>query len=75
GVKSYVLDGMSASLLVVAARLPDGELARFTVPADAAGVARRPLRAMDPTRKLARIDFDQAQATLLGGGAGGADAN
>lgn len=74
GVKSYVLDGMSASLLVVAARLPDGELALFTVPADAAGVARRPLRALDPTRKLARIDFDQAQATLLGGGAGGADA-
>lgn len=69
GVKSYVLDGMTAGLLIVAARLPEGGLGLFSLAADAPGVSRRALKAMDPTRKLAEIAFDGAAATLLGDGA------
>ena len=70
GVKSYVVDGHIADLLIVAARVPsstgrDG-LGLFTVDAKDAGVERRQLESMDPTRKLARIDFRGAHATLLG---------
>ena len=78
GAKSYVVDGHVADLLVVAGRVAgttgrDG-LALFTVSADAAGVTRSLLPAMDPTRKLARIDFDGVQAQRLGDGQGGATA-
>jgi alkylation response protein AidB-like acyl-CoA dehydrogenase len=70
GVKSYVLDGHVANFLVVAARLPrtagrEG-LALFTLDANASGVEQRSLESMDPTRKLARIDFRGARANLLG---------
>jgi len=70
GAKSFVLDGMAADLLVVAARMPNGGVGLFTLPADAAGVRRTPLNSMDQTRKLARIDFDGAQASLLAGAPG-----
>ena len=70
GVKNYVVDGHVADLLVVAGRLPgtvgDAGLTLFTLSADSAGVERRLLDSMDPTRKLARIDFRGAQAELLG---------
>ncbi|MFI4933560.1 MAG: acyl-CoA dehydrogenase family protein [Caulobacterales bacterium] len=70
GVKSFVLDGAGADLIVVAARRPGsaGEegLSLFTVPGDAAGLERTPLKALDPTRKLARLAFRQAEAKLLG---------
>ncbi len=70
GTKSYVVDGHIADLLVVAARLPKtagGEgLALFTLRADADGIKRRLLESMDPTRKIARIDFNRAHAHLLG---------
>jgi alkylation response protein AidB-like acyl-CoA dehydrogenase len=70
GTKSYVVDGHIAELLVVAARVGgtasnDG-LGLFTLRADASGVERRLLESMDPTRKLARIDFHGAHAELLG---------
>jgi len=70
GAKSYVLDGHIADLLIVAGRLPgtvgsDG-IALFTLSADSNGVARRQLQSMDPTRKLARIDFHGVHADLLG---------
>lgn len=67
GRKSYLLDGMAADLVVAAARLPDGGLGLFSLPADSSGLARRPLQSMDPTRRLAQIDFDGAEAELLGG--------
>jgi alkylation response protein AidB-like acyl-CoA dehydrogenase len=78
GAKSYVVDGHVADLLVVAGRISgtagrDG-LALFTVSADAAGVTWSLLPAMDPTRKLTRIDFDSVQAQRLGDGEGGATA-
>jgi alkylation response protein AidB-like acyl-CoA dehydrogenase len=70
GIKSYVLDGHVADLLIVAARAPktvDREgLALFTIDADAGGVERRLLESMDPTRKIARIDFRGTHANLLG---------
>jgi alkylation response protein AidB-like acyl-CoA dehydrogenase len=70
GVKSYVVDGHVADLLIVAARAPktvgDQGLAFFTLDANAGGVERRLLESMDPTRKLARIDFHGARANLLG---------
>jgi alkylation response protein AidB-like acyl-CoA dehydrogenase len=68
GTKSYVVDGHVANLLVVAARMPasDESLAMFTLDADSAGVERRLLDSMDPTRKLARIDFRGTHAEPLG---------
>jgi alkylation response protein AidB-like acyl-CoA dehydrogenase len=65
GVKSYVVDGHVADLLIVAARSPKG-LALFTLGANAAGVERRLLESMDPTRKIASVDFRGAHANLLG---------
>ncbi len=70
GEKSYVVDGHIADLLIVVARTPgtkdnDG-LSLFTVAADAAGLNRRLLKTLDPTRKLAHITFKQTPATLLG---------
>jgi len=70
GVKSFVLDGHTADLIVVLARAPgstgDDGLSFFTVRADAPGLTRTPLKALDPTRKLARLDFHRAPADLLG---------
>lgn len=70
GIKSYVVDGHIADLLIVAARAPRTSglegLALFTLEADAKGVKRRQLAPMDPTRKIAQIEFSSAQASLLG---------
>ncbi|MEM8975934.1 MAG: acyl-CoA dehydrogenase family protein [Pseudomonadota bacterium] len=70
GVKSFVLDGCSAELIVVAAREPGsvGEkgLSLFTVSSGAAGLERAALNAADATRKLARLSFNNVEANLLG---------
>jgi len=66
GTKSYVLDGMSASLIVVAARLPSGRLGLFALQDLTDGVTRTALKSMDPTRKLAKIELNNALAMLLG---------
>jgi alkylation response protein AidB-like acyl-CoA dehydrogenase len=70
GVKSFVVDGHLAELLIVAARAPKTTglegLALFTLDTHAGGVERRLLESMDPTRKIARIDFQGAHANLLG---------
>lgn len=76
GTKSYVLDGHTADLIVVLARAPgssgDAGLSLFTVKGDAKGLERRNLTVMDPTRKLARLDFKGVEATLLGEAGGAA---
>jgi alkylation response protein AidB-like acyl-CoA dehydrogenase len=78
GVKSFVLDGHSANLIVVLARRPGTEaadgLSFFIVRGDAAGLQRRRLETVDQTRKLARLAFSGTEAGLLGeeGAAGGA---
>jgi alkylation response protein AidB-like acyl-CoA dehydrogenase len=70
GVKSFVLDGHVADLVVVAARLPGtgGEegIALFTVPGDAPGLSRTLLPSLDETRKQARLALDGVQAEPLG---------
>jgi alkylation response protein AidB-like acyl-CoA dehydrogenase len=76
GVKSFVLDGHTADLIVVAARRPgsagDDGLSLLTVPGDAPGLARRALKVLDPTRKQARLEFCAGEAKLLGEEGGGA---
>ena len=70
GVKSFVLDGHTADLVLVLARAPDsaGEegLSLFSVRGDAPGLTRTPLQALDPTRKLARLAFAGVPAELIG---------
>jgi alkylation response protein AidB-like acyl-CoA dehydrogenase len=77
GVKSFVLDGHTANLIVMLARRPgsaggDG-LSLFAVRADAPGLQRQRLETMDPTRKLARLSFSGVEGELIGteGAAGG----
>ena len=76
GVKSFVLDGHTADLIVVLARRPgsngDDGLSFFTVRGDAPGLTRRALKVVDPTRKQARLDFASVVAELLGEEGGGA---
>jgi alkylation response protein AidB-like acyl-CoA dehydrogenase len=76
GVKSFVLDGHSADLVVVLARRPgsagDEGLSFFTVRGDAPGLERRALQVMDPTRKQALLTFRGVEATLLGEAGAGA---
>ncbi|WP_337188129.1 acyl-CoA dehydrogenase family protein [Phenylobacterium sp.] len=70
GVKSFVLDGHTADLVVVLARAPgtaSGEgLSFFAVKGDAPGLRRRALAALDPTRRIARLEFRDVEAELLG---------
>jgi alkylation response protein AidB-like acyl-CoA dehydrogenase len=70
GEKSYVLDGHTADLLLVAARTGAG-VSLFTVDPSASGVTRTALSTMDQTRKQAKIAFDAAPATLVGTDGGG----
>ena len=74
GAKSHVVDGCTASLILVAARETDGGLSLYAVEANAAGLNARPLTALDPTRKLARLTFDNVPARSLGTPGGSGDA-
>ena len=70
GAKSFVLDGCVADYFVVVGREPgstgDAGLSLVVVGADAPGVTRRPLASIDPTRKLARLEFNGARGESLG---------
>jgi alkylation response protein AidB-like acyl-CoA dehydrogenase len=70
GVKSFVLDGTTADQILVVARRPgsSGEagLSLFSLAGDAPGLARTALQPLDPTRKIARLAFEGAEAELLG---------
>ena len=76
GVKSFVLDGCTAEQIVVLARSPgssgDDGLSLFVVAGDAAGLTKRPLKSMDETRKLARLECQNVHAELLGSEGGAA---
>jgi alkylation response protein AidB-like acyl-CoA dehydrogenase len=76
GTKAFVLDGHTADLIVVLARQPgtsgDQGLSFFTVAGDAKGLKRQALKVLDPTRKLARLTFDNVEAQLLGAAGGAA---
>jgi alkylation response protein AidB-like acyl-CoA dehydrogenase len=68
GVKSYVVDGCTADVVVVAARMDrDDEVGLFLVDGDAAGLDRSPLATVDLTRKQARITLGATPARLLAG--------
>jgi alkylation response protein AidB-like acyl-CoA dehydrogenase len=70
GAKSYVLDGHTASLIVVAAREAgsSGEdgVGLFVVEGDAEGLTRSKLDTMDRTRKQAKLDLDGVRGVRLG---------
>lgn len=70
GIKTYVLDGHTADLIIVAGRAPgiDGPegIRLAIVRGDAPGLERRALPTMDPTRKLARLRFADVPAEALG---------
>ena len=65
GSKSFVLDGHTASLVIVAART-DAGVSLFYVQDDASGLTRTALPTMDQTRKQAKLDFAGTPATLIG---------
>ena len=65
GVKMPVADGDVADLAVVVAQADTGDGASLFL-ADLGGVAREPVRTLDPTRSHARLAFDSAAAEPLG---------
>src|SRR3954449_13253808 len=65
GLKTYVLDGAVADLVLVVARSAAG-IGLFAVEGDAPGLARRPLATLDQTRKQAELRFDGVPARLVG---------
>jgi alkylation response protein AidB-like acyl-CoA dehydrogenase len=70
GVKTFVVDGLIADLVVVVARRAGTSgtngIGLFVVDGNAPGLTRTPLATMDQTRKLARLDFDDVAARPLG---------
>jgi alkylation response protein AidB-like acyl-CoA dehydrogenase len=65
GSKWFVLDGLVADLVLVAART-DAGLSLFAVAGDAAGLTRTPLVTLDLTRKQAKLDLASTPAELVG---------
>ncbi|CAN5431221.1 hypothetical protein BH18ACT1_BH18ACT1_00570 [soil metagenome] len=70
GTKMFVLDGHTASVVLVAAR-SDAGVSLFSVTGDASGLTRTPLSTMDQTRKQARLEFAGVPAKLVGTDGGG----
>jgi alkylation response protein AidB-like acyl-CoA dehydrogenase len=69
GHKMFVIDGNTASLILVAARTGKG-VSLFAVEGDAAGITRTALATMDQTRKQSRLEFAGTPARLVGGEGG-----
>ncbi|MEO2137250.1 MAG: acyl-CoA dehydrogenase family protein, partial [bacterium] len=75
GVKSFVVDGATADLLVVAAREAGGsspdDIALFLIEAGTDGLACVQTPGMDHTRRLARVELKgvrlEAEARMVGG--------
>jgi alkylation response protein AidB-like acyl-CoA dehydrogenase len=65
GTKSFVLDGHTAGLIIVAAKTDSGT-SLFAVDGDASGLTKTNLSTMDQTRKQAKLDFDNTPAELIG---------
>ena len=65
GTKSFVLDGGTASIIIVGGRTAKG-VTLFVVEGDAAGLTRTNLSTMDQTRKQAKLEFSNTPARLLG---------
>ena len=67
GTKTPVLAGDTADVVLVVARTPDGP-GWFAVDAGAHGLTRRRLTGLDPTRRVARLEFDTTPARRLATG-------
>jgi alkylation response protein AidB-like acyl-CoA dehydrogenase len=65
GRKSFVLDGMIADLILVAASSDDGS-ALFAVDGGAPGLTRHPMETLDLTRRQAVLTFSGTPARLVG---------
>jgi alkylation response protein AidB-like acyl-CoA dehydrogenase len=65
GTKSFVLDGATANLIIVAAKT-DAGTSLFAVQGDAAGLTRTSLSTMDQTRKQAKLELSNTPGTLIG---------
>ena len=65
GTKMFVLDGHTASLIIVSARTAKG-VSLFAVDGNAKGLTRTALSTMDQTRKQAKLEFADVPATLIG---------
>ena len=65
GTKRFVVDGHTASLLLIAASVDD-EVGLFAVGADASGLTREGLPQLDPTRQLGTVVLDGTPATRVG---------
>lgn len=72
GTKLPVMAGDIASFAVVAAQGESG-LSAYLVDLDQDGVDRKSIQSFDPSRSMAQIDFQSAQAELLGSDGGGAE--
>ena len=64
GTKTLVLDGHTASLILVVAQA-DGGPSLFAVDASASGLTRRKLETLDMTRKVAALEFAGTHARLI----------
>jgi len=65
GTKVPVPDGDVATFAVVAAQ-GDGGLSLYLVDLDTEGVSRESITSFDPSRSMARVEFSDASAELLG---------
>ncbi len=65
GHKSFVLHGHAADLILAVARTGDG-LSLFATGANAPGLRRAELPALDQTRPMARLEFAAVPARLIG---------
>jgi alkylation response protein AidB-like acyl-CoA dehydrogenase len=65
GVKTSVIDGATADVILVIARSGAG-LSAFAVDGDAPGLTKTSLPTMDQTRKQARLEFGATPATPVG---------
>ncbi len=65
GVKSFVLDGHTANLILVLAKSSGGGLGLYAVDGNAAGLTRTALSTMDQTRKQAKLTFDGVEAKAI----------
>jgi alkylation response protein AidB-like acyl-CoA dehydrogenase len=65
GVKTFVVDGHLATLMLVAAR-SDAGVSLFAVDAEAPGLCVTPMETLDQTRKLSEVRLDNVSARLIG---------
>ena len=72
GSKMFVVDGNTASSIIVAAKTPKG-VSLFSVNGDADGLTRTRLTTMDMTRKQSKLEFSATPARLVGEDGAAAD--